>query len=831
MKNSLKLFFYASFAFILLSFSILNLRGPIELILGNLDTYASTYSPNKIYLQTDRSTYAVEDTVWFKAYTLDATQHFSTSDGKIIYIDILDANGEKVTSKKLYTENVGTASDFVIGRDWIPGRYKLRAYTQFMLNHDQALIFNKEIQIVDINKTPSANFISLDSVKSENATTLSPSLEINFFPEGGDLIAGIDSRVAIKIENYSAHLGDLSGTIQDKSGNHVALFKIFERGYGLASFRPLEGKKYFARLDSNPKLYPLPEVKAKGYNILTFSKSDNISIIISSNVKSGLTGGDLVIHSRGRLVFHEKLHEIDNDSYSLQFNTKEIPSGVTHITFFDKDGIPRTERLFFVNNDLSESVINTDKSLYSRREQVDIGLSVINGDSKLFDCSISVSEKSILKGVRSFENIKSWMLLNSDLRGEIQDPTFYFEKTGDRQRAALLDLVIMTHGWSRFTWEDMSQEAAFKNLEYEREEGLYVKGYTSRLRNSKKAIKSTVMLNFLNNNSSQEVLDTEDDGRFSFGPFFLEDSIAAIIQARRYNEKKEKDFLDANNKLKINLDPPPSFKLKKPDFEEDTDFASAPYQVFIANNKVAQALKDQTFKREVQLAEVVLTAKRTDKEDKMNKRVSDISFYGKPSNRVTVQDKDRVRNISVFDMLREVPGVTVTGSYPNHSIIIRAASSIYVDPTPMFMVDGVTVGLDYVSRMSTNDVWFIDVIKGSRSAIFGVRGGNGVIAIYTGRPSELNVTKRETGIVDISIKGFDKYREFYSPDYSKNISSVNKPDVRTTLYWNPYILLSKDKESSISFFTGDNIGEYIITLEGLSENGEPIFGAYEFRIQ
>ncbi|MDA9774543.1 TonB-dependent receptor plug domain-containing protein, partial [Saprospiraceae bacterium] len=362
-------------------------------------------------------------------------------------------------------------------------------------------------------------------------------------------------------------------------------------------------------------------------------------------------------------------------------------------------------------------------------------------------------------------------------------------------------------------------------------QGLYVKGYTSRLHNSKKAVKSTVMLNFFDNNSSQEVLVTKDNGRFSFGPFFVEDSIAAIIQARRYNEKKEKDFLAANNNLKINLDTPTSFNLKKPDFEEDTNFAYASYQLFIANNKVAQALKDQTYNREVQLAEVVLTAKRTDKEDKMNQRVSDISFYGKPSNRVTVQDEDRVRNISVFDMLREVPGVTVMGSYPNHSVIIRAASSIYVDPTPLFMVDGVAVGLDFVSRMSTNDVWFIDVIKGARAAIFGVRGGNGVIAIYTGRPSDNNVTEREAGIVDISIKGFDKYREFYSPDYSKNISSVNRPDVRTTLYWNPYILLSKGKESSISFFTGDNYGDYIITMEGLSETGEPIFGTYEFSIQ
>ena len=825
MRNSVKLLHCIFCFFILYSFSIIKNSGPIELLLANLDSYATSYSPSKIYLQADRSMYALEDTVWFKVYTLDATNHIPTANSKIIYVDIVDSNGDKVESKKLYTENLGAASDIIIGREWLPGRYKLRAYTRFMLNQDQEFIYNKEIQIVDINKAYDETLNSPDTEKPESVTSSSPSLEIKFFPEGGDLVAGIDSRVAIKIENYSADLGNISGTIEDISGGQAIPFKVFERGYGVASFTPEAGKKYIAKLDNDPKLYQLPEVKSKGYNITAFNRSDNVSFIISTNLKSGLSGGDVLIHSRGKVMYHEKLGDIVNDSYGLQFDTKEMPTGVMQIAFFDKGGIPRSERLFFVDNDLSEFVIKTNKAVYNKREKVDLSLSVINGDLKSYDCSVSVFDKSNQKGAFPSDNIKSWMLLNSDLRGEINDPAFYFEKPGDSKRFYLLDLVMMTHGWRRFTWEDMRQEDVLQDLKYKREIGLYVKGYTGRLFRRKKAIKSKVILNLFNNDLSQEEVVTGDDGRFEFGPYIIEDSLVGIIQARRYKEDSEKGFLDENRRLNINIDAPQILNLKKPIFKENGNFDYAAYKNFIKTNKYSQALKDQYHDMEVMLSEVVLTAKRKTKEDFMNKIVSEKSLYRTPSHRIVVDEHISVTSRSAIQLLRNVPGVTVSGSFIDPKVSIRGRGSI------QFLIDGFPVDQQFVNMISVNDVLFIDVLKGANAAIYGSRGVAGVIAIYTGTNPDRRITRRKSGIVDIVINGFDKNRQFYSPDYSKDVSSVYEPDVRTTLYWNPYVRLSKGEENSISFFTGDNTSTYLVTTEGLSEDGEPIFGAYEFSVQ
>ena len=795
------------------------------MLLANLDTYEKDYSPSKIYVQTDRYMYALEDTVWFKAYALDAAKHIPIERGEVIYLDVVDSKGDRVERKKIFAENLSAASDFIIGREWLPGRYKLRAYTKFMLNQDQEYIFNKEIRIVDINNANEEKLISLDSTNLNQAPLSPPSLNIKFFPESGDLVAGISSRVAIKIENYSAELGNVTGTIEDISGNHITPFKVYERGYGLASFTPEKGKKYVAKLDNDPKVHQLPDVKENGYNITVINSGDNVSCILASNITSGLSGGNILIHSRGKVVYHERLDSMVNNSYVLKFDSKEMLTGVNQITFFDRSGIPRSERLFFINNNLSEPTINSDKSIYNKREEVDLSLKLDNGDQKSYDCSISIFEKSNLKGAPSSDNIKSWFLLNSDLRGEIKDPSYYFQNTGDNKRAYLLDLVMMTHGWRRFTWEDMGRADKFESLQFDRELGIYIKGFTGNTIRTKKPLKSKVVLNFFNNDLTQEELVTGEDGRFEFGPFIFEDSLSAVIQARKYKEDSKKDFLDENRNLNINLEPPLILNLKKPVFKKNEKFDVSAYKQFVASNKYSQKLKDRYNSMEIMLSEVVLKAKRKTKKDRIEKIVSKNKIYGRPSKRIIVNDQDKISNRSVFDLLRRIPGVVVSGSLFNPSVSIRGRG------TPQYLIDGFPVEQEFVGFININEILVVDILRGAEAAILGSRGGNGVIAIYTGTDPDSKITREESGIVDLLIKGFDKNRQFYSPDYSREVSSVYQPDVRTTLYWNPYILLSDDKETSISFFTSDNTGDYIVITEGLSDEGEPIFATHEFSVQ
>jgi len=828
MRKCKTLFCGVSFALVLFSFSIVKLNDPIELIIENLNEYAAYYGPNKVYVHTDRSTYALEDTVWFKTYMIDATHHLPSDDSKVVYVDLVNSNGIKVSGRKLYTEDMSAASDFFIERGWNPGRYKLRAYTKYMLNNDQEYIHNKEIRIVDINKATDEMGASGNSEMLTKISSPSLSLDLAFFPEGGDLLAGINSRIAIKIENYPAECGEVSGTIQDISGNDITPFKVYEKGYGFAAFKPIAGNTYFAKLDNSQKKYPLPEVNTQGYNIWTNNKSDKVSIIVSTNVTSGLSEGNILVHNRGQLIYLKKLDDQDivDDTHGFSLNTIEMPTGVSHITFFDKDGIPRSERLFFIDNGLSQSIVKTDKSIYTRKEKVDLSLSVSTSNLEPFDCSVSVFEKSSQLANQLADNIKSWILLNSDLRGEINDPAFYFDKSRNPKKSFLLDLVMMTHGWRRFTWNDMREKSAYADLEYSKELGLYINGYTNKLLSKEKPIKSNVKLNFLNNSINEDTRTTGDDGRFQFGPFIIEDSITAVIQARKYNQKNKKDFVDGNRNLEINIDTLEDLNFKQPAFKEIIDLNDTAYKEFISSNKMVQVIKDDNHNMKVLLSEVVITAKEITEEDEVNKYIAGISYYGRPSNRKILEDQDRTGSISILDVLRRVPGLIIRGDL----VIIQGPSSFNA-AQPLFLIDGVPADFDVVELISPSNVWLVDVLKGPDATIFGARGAGGVVAIYTGRNPNSNITRRGPGIIDLVIKGFDKNRQFYAPDYSKNTSSVYGTDFRSTLYWNPNVTLTKDKENSISFFTSENIGDYVVAMEGISENGEPIFDTLEFSVK
>jgi hypothetical protein len=424
------------------------------------------------------------------------------------------------------------------------------------------------------------------------------------------------------------------------------------------------------------------------------------------------------------------------------------------------------------------------------------------------------------------------MLLNSDLRGEVYDPVYYFEKPGDFQRSYLLDLVMMTHGWRRFDWSDLSQKRGLNDLQYEREMGLYVKGYVRKFLNKKSTVKSTVVLTSLGQNLSQEELTTEEDGRFAFGPYIIADSVNVVVQARKYSTKKDTDILeDGNRRVRIDIDKPQYVELNRPIFDDGGGFDYEAYKLYVDKNRNAQAIKDQYHSLEVRLSEVVLTSKRKTKDDEMDAIVEERSVYTEPTHRLILDDRDRIGYASVFDLLRQVSGVLVTGTFPNQSVTIRGVSTLNASSTPFYLLDGLPVDEATIQLVHPNEVLFIDVLVGARAAIFGARANTGAIAIYTGRDPNSDSAEGKPGIIDVIVQGFNKNRQFYSPDYSKDVSDVYEPDVRATLYWNPYVSLTASEVTTLDFHTGDNTGTYQILVEGIGEDGSLVYFTKDIIVQ
>ena len=71
--------------------------------------------------------------------------------------------------------------------------------------------------------------------------------------------------------------------------------------------------------------------------------------------------------------------------------------------------------------------------------------------------SISVVDDQLLTFADDkSSNILSWMLMESDIKGTVEEPNFYFDKSEEKADLAL-NYLLMTAGWRRFTWEEIRQ--------------------------------------------------------------------------------------------------------------------------------------------------------------------------------------------------------------------------------------------------------------------------------------------------------------------------------------------------------------------------------------
>ena len=153
--------------------------------------------------------------------------------------------------------------------------------------------------------------------------------------------------------------------------------------------------------------------------------------------------------------------------------------------------------------------------------------------------SMSVRDLSTFPYSKYSKNIKTWLLLNSDLRGEIKDPGYFFEKEFNYKKRYLLDLVMLTHGWRRFTWKSILYDSKKPNA-YPTEKGITISGTTKLLKKPYTGTQTKTRLTFLDKSILQEpIQETDKAGRFSYGPFIFFDSVKTIVESRLTNFKSK----------------------------------------------------------------------------------------------------------------------------------------------------------------------------------------------------------------------------------------------------------------------------------------------------
>lgn len=286
-------------------------------------------------------------------------------------------------------------------------------------------------------------------------------IKFTLFPEGGDLVCGLDNNIAFRALNEFGKPADVEGVVLTEKGSRVASFGSYHMGMGAFKFTPQPGEKYTVKItkpEGISETYAMPEPLQRGYVMsVDNSKQGEVAVNINTTETEELA---LVAQVRGK-VYYSTLIDAKEGSNKFIFPTSNFPVGVSQITLFDSKGIARAERLAFVNKDKHLNIsIETEKEKYLPREKVKMLLTVKDerGLPMPANLSLSVVNDQLLSFADDKSgNILSQLLLQQDIKEKVEEPAFYFndkEKKADKA----LDYLLMTAGWRRFSWEKVMDE-------------------------------------------------------------------------------------------------------------------------------------------------------------------------------------------------------------------------------------------------------------------------------------------------------------------------------------------------------------------------------------
>jgi hypothetical protein len=822
-----------------------------------LQAWMDNNPQEKAYLHMDKPYYALGDTIWFKGYLTGADRHRLSTLSGAVYVDLINEQNQPVKTLKLPVNSGTTAGNLILNDDIKAGSYRIRAYTQWMRNAGEDYFFDKTFTIGD----PGADS---KNKKATKATLLQT--DIQFFPESGNLVNGITSRIGFKAVGADGLGQVISGIITDNENNEVARINTLHAGMGNFLLKPVPGKTYIANIkfaDSTTKKIVLPTAINEGY-VLNVYQPDNDSVLVRIQASARLQRSNinLVVHSSGELIFTSQL-DLNSTMTSVWLDKSSFPSGIAQFTIFNANGEPLNERIAFIkNSDHMRLAIKPQKTVYKSREPVQLELNAEEswGAPIAANFSVAVIDDSKIPMDESAETtIFSNILLSSDIKGYIEKPNYYFmADTGEVNKA--LDNLMLTQGYRRFEWKSLINTINTRPIAVEDELDPMI-SRSVRIVRTEPLQKVNVLLNTFNtrptfaaegtgvtisgivttlthkplpnanvllislNARINKITTTDNNGRFKFDNLIFADSAKFAIQAR---DAKNSDhtfiILDSIPKVKIspkqNLADVSIIKtiLKKAQDDGYPVQLTGPHVLKQVNIRSTKIMEDPN-----------ISPQGPDKlpdEESADKTI------------IMPEDEPAI-NLAEFLRAR-LPGVYVHTDDLGMRSLVEMKASINVSPGAVSPVehDGLGVTLDgraLRTREEIDEVLSYSVLPQDIARILVVRTNLAAVnahgkGIWIITKSMLKRKHYNPAIANLQPKGYNKVRQFYSPRYEQPNSS-QLPDLRTTIFWDPYVNTDTNGKATLNFYNADGPGTYRVVVEGINAAGDLGRQVFSYKVE
>lgn len=854
------------------------------------------FEKEKVYVQTNHVFFKPGDGMYFKIYIVKGADNLPAQDSKIVDFELIEPSGSVYRKIKYEVKNGHAEGYIYFANDMKGGIYKIRAYTNWMLNEQGKNAFEKEITLqkivsprilmkldfpkkgygagdevladfsmkslsnlpipfyeasytvmhdgetvsegkiitdkegkcplkFDLPKvlkssdallTVKVNFDGFTESISRNIPIVLNNLDVKFMPEGGSFVNEVEQNIAFKILDEFEKPVD--ATLEIFNQNHQKIKEISAYHFGMGSFlfTAKKGETYYAKVakpENNTTIFPLPLAKEDGVVLNIKKENQKLYFKLFSTAEKAIkiTGS-----FREKEVYTQSL-VVKKGLNQFEITENELPIGICRFTVFENH-IPLAERIVFTNENKQLTIkITPSKQNYLPREKVVLDIETFDENQKAIPANLGLSvvdDKLWTYADDKQNHIISWLLMDSELKGKIERPPFYFDKKEEKASKSL-DLVMLTNGYRYFELiPEVVQSNKYTYLS-EKKNSLY--GIVED--ENKKPVQSEVFLVEENGKESKILKqNTAKDGLFYFSDLHREKSYKIIAKSLQPKHTIQVRILS----YKLNINPLEKQKLSHIDVEEiikEAEIKEKPKDIVKETprqqfNKPVGKSSDTVKSQHIE--EVVVTGLGIKRKEAMTGSITSVKTT-------------ELHNSNVLSALNgKVAGVEINSSGQPGSFVnirIRGTASIS-NNRPLFIVDGVPVE-NINTTINPNDIGSVTVLKdAAATALYGSRAANGVILINSlksgGAGVKIDLSPKSYFAVKAvrsdSLEAYNYTRQFSYPVY-KTTNTTYRYDYREAIYWNPIIETGENGKAKVEFYNSDANTTFRIMTEGISATG------------
>lgn len=761
---------------------------PLESVQKAYATYANGTLQEKIFVHLDRPLYVVGETMWFKAYCVEGTSHRALDVSKVAYLEVLDKEGNPVAQTKLALSQGQGAGNLLLPATLASGTYAVRCYTHWMKNFSPDYYFETAVTVLN-------SFVRPDS-QPANSQALSVN-DVQFFPEGGSLVSGLESKVAFRAIDSEGKGINFRGTLVDQQGDTLLRFQPVRFGMGTFVFTPSDGDTYRAVVQDEAgkaATYPLPTNQPQGYGMqVRDSTQQLIKITVLARQENSASGSvSLLAHTRLGTPRAES-RSLENGKTVFFVDKGTLGEGITHFTIFDQANRPVAERLYFKRpTQPLEIAASLDRRDYTTREKVHLDLTALAAGTEPATLSASVYLLDSLPAPEQ-PTLDSYLLLTSDLKGSVESPAYYFENPNAKTDEAL-DRVMLTHGWTRFRWEDIAADAKPVYRYLPEHGGHFVQGKIVNTLTGQPAVNVTTFLSTPSQQAKLFVAQSDALGILRFETKKLYDTQDVIVQANTQQDSTYRFEIGSPYADRVSARRWPQYALGREN--------SAPLLTRSIN---MQTLNAFTTRPQVPSAAV---------------GVDSLAFFGKPDEKYFLDAFTRFPTME--EVMREyVPGVFVRrrqGKFHFRVVDKVTPQGGVFTQDPLILLDGVPV-------FDTDKIMAFDPLKVKKLEVVDALYYLGPVSFggitsYTTYKGDLAGFELDPRALVLSYQFAQSKKEFYAPRYDPTTRASRLPDFRNLLHWVPTLITDAKGKTSLDFYTSDQTGTYRVVVQGLTPAGQ-----------